>query len=222
MKSDETREHQNYHHGNLENDLIEEGIKSLCKDGLGSFSIRDLSRKLGVSHAAAYRHFPSREDLLRAILIEVSRRFTAALVNAVPPELEGREALLKLGVEYVKFFVRQPELLALFTMLPAEGNLVDSLVKKAKAKENVRVECGAHANCDHIDEMPETTGFGVFRKYAVPMKQLPEYSHLSEREILLGFWGKVHGLATIIVTQQNFIDPDTLDQTIERVVRTAF
>ena len=107
MNSDELRDHQNYHHGNLENDLIEEGIKSLCKDGLGSFSIRDLSRKLGVSHAAAYRHFPSREDLLRAILVEVSRRFTTALVNAVPPELEGRAALLKLGVEYVKFF-RQP------------------------------------------------------------------------------------------------------------------
>lgn len=222
MNLEESREHQTYHHGNLRNDLIEEGIKTLCRDGLGSFSLRDLSRKIGVSHAAAYRHFPSREDLLRAILVEVSRRFTSALVNAVPPGLEGRNALMKLGVEYVKFFVGQPELLALFAMLPAEGGLVDSIVKSAKAEDNVSIECAAHANCDHVDEMPDSTGFGVFRKFALPMKALPEYRHLSEREILLGFWGKVHGIATIVVTQKNFIDPAKLDETIERVVNTPF
>ena len=45
-------------------------------------------------------------------------------------------------------------------MLPAEGDIVDGIVKDAKSKDDVRVECGAHANCDHIDDMSDATGFG--------------------------------------------------------------
>ena len=48
------------------------------------------------------------------------------------------------------------------------------------------------------------------------------YTDLTEREILLGFWGKVHGIACILVTQKNFIPAGKIDEVIEKVVRTAF
>jgi AcrR family transcriptional regulator len=222
VNKDERNHHEKYHHGNLRNDLIEEGIRSLCRDGLGSFSVRDLSRKLGVSHAAAYRHFPSKEDLLRAILVEVSRRFRTALIESVPPDIGGEEALMRLGVGYVKFFVSQPEILSLFALIPAEGGMFADILASPKIDGDVRIECSPHVDCAGIDKMPETSGFGFFRKFALAMKSRPEFANLTERESLLGYWAKVHGIATILVTQKDFIPKDTLDATIERVVRTAF
>jgi AcrR family transcriptional regulator len=222
VRTDERDTHERYHHGNLRNDLIEEGIRTLCRDGLGSFSVRDLSRKLGVSHAAAYRHFPSREDLLRAILVEVSNRFRTALFNAIPPGIEGEDALMRLGVGYVKFFVSQPELLSLFAMIPTEGGIFADILASPKIDGETSIECSPHENCDRIDDMPETSGFGIFRKCALAMRANPQFANLTEREILLGYWAKVHGIASILVTQKNFIPEDELDAAIERVVRTAF
>jgi hypothetical protein len=54
------------------------------------------------------------------------------------------------------------------------------------------------------------------------MRANPQFANLTEREILLGYWAKVHGIASILVTQKNFIPEDELDAAIERVVRTAF
>ena len=51
---------------------------------------------------------------------------------------------------------------------------------------------------------------------------LAEFANLSEREIMLGYWAKVHGIATILATQKNFIPRSELDAAIDRVVRTAF
>ncbi len=189
-----------YHHGNLRNDLIEEGISHIYREGFGSFSIREISRKLGVSHAAAYRHFPSRENFLRAVITEASRRFTQALVTAVPDDVTGQEALYQLGARYVLFFVEQPELLSLFARVPNHDEVIGQT----------------------FDEFSEETSFGMLKKFALPMREKPEYAGLTDREILLGFWAKVHGLATLLVTHPHFVPEGKVSETVNRLVRTAF
>jgi len=213
---------ETYHHGNLRNDLITEGLKLLCKNGIAAFSLRNLSKELGVSHAAAYRHFSSKEDLVRAIFIEFSARFRQALVSSVSPGATDKEALMQLGVGYVRFFLAQPELISLFTLIPSEGDLLSQILSEACDSHDAMIEIGAHEDCTDIEDLPDESGFGFFRRIALAIRNEAEYRDLSDREILLGFWGKVHGIATILVTQKRFIPPESLDATIERVVRTAF
>lgn len=213
---------ETYHHGNLRNDLVSEGIKMLTRDGIASFSLRRLSQELGVSHAAAYRHFSSKEDLLRAIFVEASTRFREALIASVKPDASGEDALYQLGVGYVKFFVANPEILSLFSLVPVEGGLLSVLLDAVQPSDAEQFECSAHRDCTDIDALPETSGFGFFRKIALSAQEESPYRDLSEREILLGFWGKVHGIATILVTQKNFIPEGDLERAIESVVRTPF
>ncbi|HNY21881.1 MAG TPA: TetR/AcrR family transcriptional regulator [Treponemataceae bacterium] len=198
-----------YHHGNLRNDLISEGLKTLCKDGFAAFSLRELSKRLGVSHAAAYRHFATKEELLKTIYLEASAQFKRALADSIGPDATGYEALMRLGIGYVRFFVGKPELLTLFTMMPSEGGLFLALF-------------GPNAGCGNLDELPGSSGFNLLRRFALPLREEEQYAGLSDREILLGFWGKVHGIASILITQKNFIPEDQVDATIDRVVRTAF
>lgn len=213
---------ETYHHGNLRNDLITSGLKMLTRDGIASFSLRRLSAELGVSHTAAYRHFKKKEDLLRAIVIETSRMFRDTLARAVHPGTSGEEALLLLGSAYVHFFIDNPEILSLFSMIPNEQNLFLSLLEGMKEEDRIEAEIGAHADCTNIDLLDSASAFGIFRDIALAVQQEEPYKHLTEHEIFLGFWSKVHGMATLLVTQKNFIPADQLDATIDRVIRTPF
>jgi AcrR family transcriptional regulator len=212
---------EHYHHGNLRTGLINGGLKMLSRDGIAAFSLRKLSNELGVSHAAAYRHFSSKEDLLRAILIESSNRFNTALCSSVPANVTGQEALMQLGIAYVKFFVQNPEILILFTLLPVEGGLLATVFSGMDATDPAVIEC-SNIDWTHCNQQSVSSAFDVFKNIALEFKTIEHLRDLTEHEILLGFWGKVHGIASVLVSQKNFIPPNELDAAIERVVRTPF
>jgi AcrR family transcriptional regulator len=213
---------EHYHHGNLRNDLITAGLKMLTRDGVASFSLRRLSSELGVSHTAAYRHFKKKEDLLRAIVIKASSLFKDALANAVPPGTDGEEALIILGKVYVHFFIENPEILYLFSMIPNDQNIFLSLLKQMSEDEQIEAGIAAHSNLVDINHFDNSSAFGIFRNIASVAQSDESYRALSEPEILLGFWSKVHGMATLLVTQKYLIPEDQRDATIDRVIRTPF
>jgi AcrR family transcriptional regulator len=213
---------ETYHHGNLRKALIEEGLKTLCRDGIGSFSLRNLSKKLGVSHAAAYRHFSSKEELLKAILAEFADTFRTALVASVDPNATGKEALMQLGVGYVRYFVAQPEFITLFALAHDGDDLFARIL--GGDPEASKSACAERAPNDdtEIHDDKVWSGFRLFSQLALAIRDEESLQGLTDREILLGFWGKVHGLATILVTQRQILAFEDIDATIERVVRTAF
>ncbi len=52
----------------LKEACIQAAREVIAEQGVESLSMRDVSRKLGVSHQAPYRHFPSRDHLLAEIM----------------------------------------------------------------------------------------------------------------------------------------------------------
>jgi AcrR family transcriptional regulator len=56
-----------YHHGNLRSALVEAAMDHLAAGGASGVSIRGAAREVGVSHAAPYRHFRSKEALLASV-----------------------------------------------------------------------------------------------------------------------------------------------------------
>ncbi|BDC92061.1 transcriptional regulator, TetR family [Treponema bryantii] len=108
-----------YHHGDLRNALIEEGIKMINTSGEDSLSMRKLAEKCGVSMAAPYAHFKNKEEMITAIKQYVEEAFTEyleAAVNKAEADVEAR--IVALGIAYVSFFIDNPEY---FTFLFSRG-----------------------------------------------------------------------------------------------------
>ena len=78
-----------YHHGDLRSALIEEALDMLAEAGTEQLTLRKVAQRLGVSHAAPYRHFADKAALLAAIVArgfqDLERHIDAALAQADDP-----------------------------------------------------------------------------------------------------------------------------------------
>lgn len=84
-----------YHHGDLRPALVEAALRVVAEEGVGALNLRDLARRLGVSHAAPAHHFPDRASLLAALAGEGFARLGEALATgaaAAGPERGSRLA----------------------------------------------------------------------------------------------------------------------------------
>ncbi|NUQ79608.1 MAG: TetR/AcrR family transcriptional regulator [Polyangiaceae bacterium] len=89
--------------------MLEEAIELIQEAGPEGFTLRELARRLGVSHAASYRHFADRGALLTAVAAlgcdELAAGIRAALEGA-GDDLRAR--FLAAGYAYVRFALDKP------------------------------------------------------------------------------------------------------------------
>ena len=104
------RRTKRYHHGDLKAALVDGALELIVEKGVSGFSLAELSRRLGVTVAAPYRHFASRDELLAAVAVRALQSFGEALAarssQTDPPE----ERLAAMAGGYVRFAAEQPAL----------------------------------------------------------------------------------------------------------------
>ena len=97
-----------YHHGALRQALVAEALRVISEHGEAALSLRDLARRLGVSHAAPYRHFATMDALMAAIAEEGFELLAADVERAVANEANPVEQLGEAGWAYVRFALEHP------------------------------------------------------------------------------------------------------------------
>ncbi len=102
-----------YHHGDLRAALLAAAERTLRDKGVGSLSLRELARDVGVSHAAPGRHFKDKQALLNALALAGYERLGQALNAAEDPALPLEPRLTALVRAYLGFAVDNTELLEL-------------------------------------------------------------------------------------------------------------
>ena len=177
-----------YHHGNLRDALVEAAVDVVREGGPEALSLRELARRVGVSHAAAYRHFADREALvdvvaeraLEGLVARVHERL--ATVHEDDAVTRARRRLVEIGVGYVTFALTEGGLFRLlFTAYPdapdgkGEGTenpygmlneALDELVEVGYLAERDRV--GADVTC-----WAAVHGFSVLNLEG-PLRALPD------------------------------------------------
>ncbi|MEV4476507.1 TetR/AcrR family transcriptional regulator [Nonomuraea salmonea] len=92
------REIHQYHHGNLKRVIIDAALQAIGESGPAGWSLRELARRAGVSHAAPAHHFGDKQGLLTAVAVEGFALFGDALERAA-------DDVWEVGVAYVRFAI---------------------------------------------------------------------------------------------------------------------
>ena len=98
-----------YHHGDLRAALITAALEVIGEIGPRGLTIREVARRAGVSHAAPYRHFADRNELILAVVehgFELMDEEMQAAKDAAGDDLVAQFAAS--GEAYVAFALNYP------------------------------------------------------------------------------------------------------------------
>jgi len=102
-------------------DIITTAVAVYAEAGYHGSSLREIARRVGITHAGLLYYFPSKESLLAAVLERRDAEDTEREHLAVPP---GREALAHL-VALAEHNVRHPGIVDVYARLAAEAVAAD-------------------------------------------------------------------------------------------------
>jgi AcrR family transcriptional regulator len=97
-----------YHHGDLPNALRSAAAAVIAEKGLGHFSLREVARRAGVSHAAPAHHFGDTTGLLTSLAIQGFDHLAAVLAEATAGIDDPEARLVAVGRGYVATGMRFP------------------------------------------------------------------------------------------------------------------
>ena len=162
-----------YHHGDLRNALIAEGVALLEEAGLAGLSLRAIAARAGVSHAAPRNHFGHLRGLLTAMAAEGFRRHVA-FMRAGLDARQDRPARLAAALKgYVRFAQAHPHLFSLMF---------------------------SSAHCDFDDpELGDEAGrsYDVLREIATDLDWDKADAPDAQRRAEMLLWSIVHGYAQL-------------------------
>jgi AcrR family transcriptional regulator len=167
-----------YHHGHLEETLLKTAIQLIGEVGPAGFTLREVSRRAGVSHNAPYRHFADRDELLAAVAAQGFRELTRTMRDAAHEQAESLDQLKGAGLAYIEFALRRPEHFAVMFDAPV-----------AKRTSSDQAEAAEEA-------------FGTllgFVKACQDKRQLPSGDTL---QFALLAWTMVHGIAKLATAKR--------------------
>jgi AcrR family transcriptional regulator len=144
----EDAKNKTYHHHDLRQALISAGLELLVAEGMTGIDLRKVARKVGVSHAAPYRHFADKEDLLAAISVEGFERLNQHLRGIADQSGASFEhQLLAFTRAYIEFalknaaliqallgglFVRAQKYPLLFEAIQVPVTLLEQMLKRGQ------------------------------------------------------------------------------------------
>jgi AcrR family transcriptional regulator len=104
-----------YHHGALEQALLDEAVRQVRERGTEQVSLRGIAQIIGVSPSAAYQHFPDKAALLNAVCLAGNDELARLMADAVAAVTDDGDAgavgrFLAVGRAYVDFARLEPHL----------------------------------------------------------------------------------------------------------------
>lgn len=148
--------------------------ESIAEHGVERLSLREVARRLGVSHQAPYRHFPSRDHLLAEVIRQCFEDF-ARFLDSRDKQPAPEQDLDCLGTRYLQFAMERP----------LEYRLMFNTPWPEPAEEVGLVRDALHA-------------FNILRK---DLRSIHGSSPDQQKQVDLDammIWSAMHGLASIM------------------------
>lgn len=158
-----------YHHGDARAALLDAVEEIVRSKGIDAATISAAAAAIGVSHAAAFRHFADKRALLTAFATRCAGDLAAYMEREAAGVRDPHATFHRIGVGYIRFAVERPGAFrAVFR--DALLDVTDAEYRAAMARLEALLLSGARRSEEEEDSLPPSA---------------------------LLAWGATHGLATL-------------------------
>lgn len=100
----------NYHKENLKQELIEAGIRIVAEESYDALTLRRLAAECSVSHAAPYKHFHNKEEILSALTEFAHEQLAISFTETLDlfANADALTRVVELGKTYIAFMMEHP------------------------------------------------------------------------------------------------------------------
>jgi AcrR family transcriptional regulator len=171
---------QKYHHGNLRPVLIQSARELASEVGVDAFTLREVSRRAGVSSAAPYYHFSNKAALVQALVAEAFETLTKAMLEAKRAPSEPLAALKAIKIAYVNFAL----------CFPTEFRFM--------FRHDLDTPDSTQQHCDEPD-LTNTAAFQILLEGILECQRAGVLAANDPKVMAMSAWSIAHGLACIIL-----------------------
>lgn len=168
-----------YHHGNLKESLLSTALHIVDTEGFDAITLREITQRLGTSRSAVYRHFESKEALMKGVIeqgyAQLDELFTP-IFRDKNRSVEERFELMSRA--YLQFAIEHPNL---YRLLFGE--------RYREEREGI---------CDYRDETQAT---GLYALIGL-LLEAQEEGIVKKADPMIQaatIWASVHGLASLLI-----------------------
>ncbi len=181
--------------------------KQIAEHGAAALSLRAIARELGITAPAIYNYYPSRDDLVTALIKDAYTSFGEAQWAAVQSgtDTDHYNRLINLGLAYRGWAMRFPQRYQLIfgTPIPGYHAPLEEIMPIAARALNVLIEVIAAAQAAGVLQSFKLEDFSpqlyqsLFGVALAHPGAAPEILYLT-----VTIWARVHGLVSLEIGNQ--------------------
>ena len=141
--------------GDVKGALVLAALDFLAERRTSDLSLREVARRVGVSHPAAYHHFASKGALLAAVAARGFERLDALMATQAAEIEDPLGKFVALGLGYVRFSDENPQLFRLMFRRESFGSADPGGVVDAARPSFDRVLAAVGAACAELPDAPD-------------------------------------------------------------------
>ncbi|MFI6920734.1 TetR/AcrR family transcriptional regulator [Nonomuraea spiralis] len=178
-------------------------VRQMADGGPGAISLRGIAREMGMTPRAIYSYFPTRDDLITALISEIAASLAESLESAsnAVPDTDPGGRLMAWGQALREWALAHPESFRLFYgqpipgYQPPEDGPVDRTARRV-CRDLTRLVAAAWPHARH--HQPEDTSWSdLHPDYVAKIRaDLPDVPPAAAA-LALRVWGRMHGLVAL-------------------------
>lgn len=178
----------------LKEKLINQGLQLIRKRGISALSMREITKKCGVSHSSVYRYFPHKSDYINEVMNQGSIYFGKFLVENIENVENYKLRLELMGINFIDF-------------AKVETNLFNALFFSNQSKK-IKLDKG------------QDFKLLAYQEFVATIQKIVHKEEVDTEVVHL--WSYIMGFAVLVANHDLSMDKQWIQKNIHKMIEVYF